>query len=182
MLSFLGNLGLRPDLSWETSTEQSPTRWHSNPRQINDRKCMEPQLKSQTLASSGWSRHKNILPRQICFDCFSLVVTQFIVARGLKSIFHRFRNPSRVEIWTASHVSMRLVFVSDSFIPKGPWELLWLVQAHRPVFGSAKLAPIKYETFFVPGHMKSDDGLFWKSRLTTTGIDNDYVSLFESYL
>ena len=33
---------------------------------------------------------------------------------GLKSIFHRFRN----------RLSMRLVLVSDSFIPKGPWELL----------------------------------------------------------
>ena len=53
--------------------------------------------------------------------------------------------------------------MGDSFIPKGPWELLWLVQAHRPVFGSVKLAPIKYEKSFVPRHMKSDEGLFWKS-------------------
>ena len=44
---------------------------------------------------------------------------------------------------------MRLVLVSDSFIPKGPWELLWLVQAHRPVFESVKLALIKYEKSFV---------------------------------
>ena len=79
--------------------------------------------------------------------------------------------------WTASHVSMRLVFVSDSFIPKGPLELLWLVQAHRPVFGSVKLAPIKYEKSFVPRHMKSDEGLFWKSTdhsaitLSINGID-----------
>ena len=64
---------------------------------------------------------------------------------------------------TVSHVSMRLVHVSDSFIPKGPWELLWLVQAHRPVFGSVKLAPIKYEKSFVPRHMKSDEGPFWTS-------------------
>ena len=73
------------------------------------------------------------------------------------------RNLPHVGIWTASHVSMCLVLVSDSFIPKGPWELLWLVQAHRPVFGSVKLAPIKYEKSFVPRHMKSDEGLFWKS-------------------
>ena len=66
-------------------------------------------------------------------------------------------------IGTASHVSMRLVLVGDSFIPKGPWELLWLVQAHRPVFGSVKFAPIKYEKSFVPRHMKSDKGLFCKS-------------------
>ena len=170
MLSFLGNLGLRPDLSWETSTEQSPTRWHSNPRQINDRNCMEPQLKSQTLASSGWSRHKNILPRQICFDCFLLIVTQFRIASGLKSIFH---NRPHVGICTASHVSMRLVLVSDSPIPKGPWELLWLVQTHRPVFGWVKLAPIKYEKAFVQRHMKSDEELFWKSTkfTTTTSVD-----------
>ena len=63
----------------------------------------------------------------------------------------------------------RLVLVSDSFIPKGPWELLWLVQAHRPVFGSVKLAPIKYEKSFVPRHMKSDEGLFWKSTINTAG-------------
>ena len=82
-------------------------------------------------------------------------------ASGLKSIFHRFRN----------RLSMRLVLVSDSFIPKGPWELLWLVQAHWPVFGSVKLAPIKYEKSFVPRHMKSDEGLFWKSWLkSATGI------------
>ena len=55
---------------------------------------------------------------------------------------------------------MRLVLVGDSFIPKGPWELLWLVQAHRPVFGSVKVAPIKYEKSFVSHHMKSDEGLF----------------------
>ena len=61
---------------------------------------------------------------------------------------------------TASHVSMRLVLVSDSFSPKGPWELLWLVQAHRPVFGSVKLELIKYEKSFVLRHMKSDKGLF----------------------
>ena len=66
--------------------------------------------------------------------------------------------------WNASHVAMRLVLVSDNFIPKGPWEVLWLVQGHRPVFGSVKLAPIKYEESFVPRHMKSDEGLFWKSR------------------
>ena len=72
---------------------------------------------------------------------------------------------------------MRLVFVSDSFIPKGPLELLWLVPAHRPVFGSVKLAPIKYEKSFVPHHMKSDEGLFWKSTdhsaitLSINGID-----------
>ena len=65
---------------------------------------------------------------------------------------------------TASHVSVCLLHVSDSFIPKGPWELLWLVQAHRPVFGSVKLAAlIKYENSFVPRHMTSDEGLFWKS-------------------
>ena len=69
---------------------------------------------------------------------------------------------------TSSHVSMCLVLVSDSFIPKGPWELLWLVQVHRPVFGSVKLAPIKYEKSFVPRHMKSDKGLFWKSTSRTT--------------
>ena len=73
---------------------------------------------------------------------------------------------------------MRLVFVSDSFIPKCPRELLWLVQAHRPVFGSVKLAPIKYEKSFVPRHMKSDERLFWKSTdhsaityLSINGID-----------
>ena len=77
---------------------------------------------------------------------------------------------NRVGIWTASHVSMRLVLVSDSFIPKGSWELLWLVQAHRPVFGSVKLAPIKYEKSFVPLHMKSDEGLFWKSIKWTTAM------------
>ena len=61
------------------------------------------------------------------------------------------------------HVTFQLMplgLVSDSFIPKGPWELLWLVQAHRPVFGSVKLAPIKYEKSFVPRHMKSDKGRF----------------------
>ena len=61
---------------------------------------------------------------------------------------------------------MRLVLVSDNFIPKGPWEVLWLVQAHPPVIGSVKLAPIKYEKSFVPRHMKSDEGLFWKSTIT----------------
>ena len=72
---------------------------------------------------------------------------------------------------------MRLAFVSDSFIPKCPWELLWLVQAHRPVFGSVKLAPMKYEKSFVPRHMKSDERLFWKSTdhsaitLSINGID-----------
>ena len=72
---------------------------------------------------------------------------------------------------------MRLVFVSDSFIPKCPRELLWLVQAHRPVFGSVKLAPIKCEKSFVPRHMKSDERLFWKSTdhsaitLSINGID-----------
>ena len=89
---------------------------------------------------------KNIPPRQICFNCFSLIVTQFRIACGLKSIFHRFCIRPHVGIWTASHVSMRFVLVSDSFIPKGPWEVLWLVQAHRPVFGLVKLAPIKYES------------------------------------
>ena len=64
---------------------------------------------------------------------------------------------------------MRLVFVSDSFIPKSPWELLWLVQAHRPFFGSVKLAPIKYEKSFVPRHMKSDEGRFWKSTWPVKG-------------
>ena len=54
---------------------------------------------------------------------------------------------------------MRLVLVSDSFIPKGPWELLCLVQAHRSVFRSVKLALIKYEKSFVPRHVKSDEGL-----------------------
>ena len=63
---------------------------------------------------------------------------------------------------------MCLVLVGDSFIPKGPWELLGLVQAHRPVFGSVKLAPIKNEKPFVPRHMKSDKGLFWKSTSRTT--------------
>ena len=65
-----------------------------------------------------------------------------------------------IGIRIASHVSMRLVLVSDSFIPNGPWELLLLVQAHRPFFGSVKLAPIKYEKFFVPRDMKSDEGHF----------------------
>ena len=101
--------------------------------------------------------------RQIYFNFFPLIVTQFRIARGLKSIFHRFRNRPHVGIWTAIHVSMRLVLVSDSSIPKGSWELLWLVQAHRPVFPSVKLAPIKCEKSFVPRHMKSDEGLFWKS-------------------
>ena len=76
------------------------------------------------------------------------------------------RNRPHVGIETASHVSMRLVLVSDNFIPKVPWELLWLVQAHGPVFGSVKLAPIKYENSFVPRHMKSDEGRFWKSTIT----------------
>ena len=68
---------------------------------------------------------------------------------------------------------MRLVLVSDSPIPKGPWELLWLVQAHRTVFGWVKLAPIKYEKFFVQRHMKFDEELFWKSTkfTTTTPVD-----------
>ena len=68
---------------------------------------------------------------------------------------------------------MRLVLVSDGPIPKGPWELLWLVQAHRTVFGWVKLAPIKYEKFFVQCHMKSDEELFWKSTkfTTTTPVD-----------
>ena len=48
-------------------------------------------------------------------------------------------------------------------VARGPWELLWMVQAHRPVFGSVKLAPINYEKSFVPRLMKSDEGLFWKS-------------------
>ena len=43
--------------------------------------------------------------------------------------------------------------------PQGCWELLWLVQPHRPVFGSVKLALIKYEKSFVLRHMKSDEGL-----------------------
>ena len=53
--------------------------------------------------------------------------------------------------------------------PMGPWELLWLVQAHRPVFGSVKLAPIKYEKSFVPRHLKSDEGLLWKSKVAHFG-------------
>ena len=76
--------------------------------------------------------------------------------------------PARYEIrqcWNLNRKSMRLVLVSDSFIPKGPWELLWLVQAHRPVFGSVKLARIKYEKSFVRRHMKSDEGLFESLRL-----------------
>ena len=32
-------------------------------------------------------------------------------------------------------------------------------------FWSVKLAPIKYEKSIVPRHTKSDEGLFWKSRL-----------------
>ena len=76
------------------------------------------------------------------------------------------RNQPHVGIGTASHISMRLVLVGDSFIPKGPWELLWLVQARQPVFWSVKLAPIKYEKSFVLRHMKSDEGLFWKSRVS----------------
>ena len=75
----------------------------------------------------------------------SLTHMQFRIARGLKSIFHRFCNRPHVGIWTASHAFMHLVLVGNSFIPKGPWKLLWLVQAHRPVFGLVKLAPIKYE-------------------------------------
>ena len=93
----------------------------------------------------------------------ALFVAQFRIARDLKSIFHRFRDRPHVGIWTARHVSMRLVLVGDSFIPKGPWEVIWLVQAHRPVFGLVKLAPIKYETSLVSCHMKYDEGLFWKS-------------------
>ena len=58
---------------------------------------------------------------------------------------------------------MRLVLVSDRFIPKRPWELLWLFQGHQPVFGSVKLAPIKYEKSFVPRHIKSERR-FWKSK------------------
>ena len=49
--------GTTRSLSLEKSTEQSQTRWHSNPPQINDRKCMEPAQKVRLLASSGWSRH-----------------------------------------------------------------------------------------------------------------------------
>ena len=52
-------------------------------------------------ASSAWSRHKNIPPRQTCFDCFPLIVTQFRIANGLKSIFH----------WNL-HCKSRLVLVS----------------------------------------------------------------------
>ena len=43
-------------------------------------------------------RHKNIPPRQIRFDCLPLIVTQFRIARGLKSIFYRFRNRPHVGI------------------------------------------------------------------------------------
>ena len=91
---------------------------------------------------------------------------------------HRFRNRSHVGIWTSSHDSMRSVLVSDSFIPKGPWELLWLVQSHRPVFGSVKLAPIKYEKSFLPRHVKSDEGLFWKAIETSPYYPRRLVLLF----
>ena len=47
-----------------------------------------------------------------------------------------------------SHLGFQVSFAS-------PW-----LQWHRPVFGSVKLAPIKYEKAFVPRHMKSDEGLF----------------------
>ena len=132
---------------------------------------MEPVQKSEScLLRWGWKRHKNILHQHICFHCFLLIVMQFRTTCGLKSIFHRFRNRPHVGIWTASHILMHLVLVRDSFIPKGPWELLWLDQAHRPVFGSVKLAPIKYEKSFISRHMKSDEGLFWKS--STNPVSN----------
>ena len=52
----------------------------------------------KTLASSSLNRHKNISPRQICFDCFPLIVTQFRIARGLESILYHFRNRPHVGI------------------------------------------------------------------------------------
>ena len=106
-----------------------------------------------------------------------MIVTQFRIARGPWPQEYLSSLSQSTPCWTASHVSMRLAFVSDSFIPKCPWELLWLVQAHRPVFGSVKVAPMKYEKSFVPRHMKSDERLFWKSTdhsaitLSINGID-----------
>ena len=104
----------------------------------------------QAFPSSGWSRHKHISPGQICFDCFPLIITQFIISRVLDSFLYRFRNRSHVELSTriASHVPLLLVRI-DNFFHKGLKKLLWLAYAQRPVLGSLKLAPIKYGKLFV---------------------------------
>ena len=39
---------------------------------------------------------------------------------------------------------MRLVLVSDSFIPKGPWELLWFVQAHYQGYVHICISPLPF--------------------------------------
>ena len=67
---------------------------------------------------------------------------------------------------------MRLVLVGDSFIPKGPWKLLWLVQAHRSVFGSVKLAPINYEKSFAPAIWNPTKDFFESLHCSVSHIDS----------
>ena len=59
-------------------------------------------LKSHTFTSSGWSKHKNISPWQICFDCLPLNILQLL----------------SVLQWT-SHVSMRLITCEWQLYPQG---------------------------------------------------------------
>ena len=57
---------------------------------------------------------------------------------------------------------MHLVLVGDSFIRKGPWELLWLVQAHRPVFGVGKIGANQMWKVFRPAPYEIRRGTFLK--------------------
>ena len=117
---------------------------------------MEPVQKSDSCQLQLEKTQKHPFPTHIMLRLFSFDI-------------HAIRNSP----WPQEHLSSlsqstpcwNLNRKSHFFIPKGPWEPLWLVQAHQPVFGSVKLAPIKYEKSFVQRHLKSDEGLFWKSTL-----------------
>ena len=87
------NLGLRPNLS-ETFAEQSPTRRHRNPRQINNWKLMGPAQKSDFSQLQLEQTQK-----QTCF---------LWISRGFLSLFQ----------WT-SPISMPLITCEWQLYPEG---------------------------------------------------------------
>ena len=116
----------------------------------------------QTLASYGWSRHKNIPPRQICFDCmFSF--DSHAIQNSPWPQEHLSSLSQSTPCWNLNSKSRfnALCTCEWQLYPQGSLGGT-LIGPSTPT--CLKLAPIKYEKSFVLHHMKSHEGLFWKSR------------------
>ena len=139
-------------------SSESPTRWHCNPRQINDRKCMEPAQKSDSRQLRLEQTEKHSSPtdmlRLFSFDS------------------HAIQNSPRPQehlSWLSQSTPCWNLNRKSRFDVLSTCE--WQLCPQRSI-GATLIGPSALTRFWVGKtganqvlrHMKSDEGLFWKSK------------------